>query len=66
MEYSLKYEPELRTNNTINKIMNLTKNIQFFAEISHKYGEKVHYDCCRYMIKEKYEVNSTVFNQGFL
>jgi len=44
--------------------MNLTKNIKFFQEITQKYGEKVFYQCCKYMRKENYKQDEVLFSQG--
>ncbi len=64
LEACLRYDPESRSTVTVRKIMNLTKNIKFFQEISQKYGEKVCMQCCKYIRKEFYPQDHILFNQG--
>lgn len=64
LERLLKNEPDCRNLNTIEKIMKLTKFINFFKEISEKYNEKIHLHCCKYMRKRALSKGETLFNQG--
>lgn len=60
----LKTNPANRTENYLNTLVNLTKNVDFFKKINLELDENAHKMCCQYMKYCYFDDGKTLFNAG--